>query len=79
MQQAQQQHLQPEARVHAVAQLLLAAPQLGLPFQQPRLADAPGQGGQLVAQLGRDAGELQPIRRHPRQHQIPQQAGQALE
>ena len=51
-QQAQQQHLQPEAWVDAVAQLLLAALELGLPLQQPGLADAPGQLGKFAAKLG---------------------------
>jgi hypothetical protein len=35
-----------------VAQLLLAAAQLGLPVQQAGLADAPRHGGQVLAQLG---------------------------
>jgi hypothetical protein len=41
--QAEQQHFQPQARLHALAQLLLTAFELGLPAQQRCLADAPRQ------------------------------------
>jgi hypothetical protein len=38
-QQAQQQYLQPQPRLHAEAKLLLASLELGLPVEQARLAD----------------------------------------
>ena len=78
-QQPQQQHLQPEAGLHAVAQLLLAALELCLPLQQARLADRPSHPRKFWPQRRRHAGEFQPIRRHARQQQIPQQPGQALQ
>ena len=42
-QEAQQQDLEPQPGIDAVAQLLLAALELGLPEQQPRFADTAGQ------------------------------------
>ena len=42
-QEAQQQDLEPQPGIDAVAQLLLAALELGLPVQQLRFADAAGQ------------------------------------
>ena len=66
-QQPQQQHLQPEAGLHAVAQLLLAALELCLPLQQARLADRPSHPRKFWPQRRRHAGEFQPIRRHARQ------------
>ena len=42
-QEAQQQDLEPQAGIDAVAQLLLTAPELGLPVQQLCFADAAGQ------------------------------------
>jgi hypothetical protein len=77
-QQPQQQHLQPEAGIDALAQLLFAALELGLPAQQLGGADALGQLRQLAAELGRKTTELQPIWRHAGQHQIPQQPRQSL-
>jgi hypothetical protein len=62
-----------------VAQLLLAPLELGLPVQQPCLAEAPGQLGQLGADLGRKGGQLEPLGGHPRQHQVAQQRRQPLQ
>ena len=77
--QAEQQHFQPQTRLHALAQLLLAPLELGLPAQQRCLADTPGQIWQGAAELGRKAGELEPVGGYARQHQIPQQASQPLQ
>ncbi len=62
-----------------MAQLLLAPLELGLPVQQPCLAEAPGQLGQLGADLGRKGGQLEPLGGHPRQHQVAQQRRQPLQ
>ena len=63
----------------ALAQLLFAAFQLGLPLQQSVFADAAGYGGQFWPQLGGDAGELQAIGGDASEQQIPQQTGQTLQ
>ena len=62
-----------------MAQLLFAALQLALPLQQLGRAQLLGELGQLGTELGRKAGQFQPVRGHRRQHQVPQQAGQALQ
>ena len=62
-----------------MAQLLLAALELGLPMEQARLADRSSHGGQFRPQGRRHAGELQAIRRHSGQQQIAEQSGQALQ
>jgi len=78
-QQPQQQHLQPEPRLDALAQLLFAAPQLALPAQQPITAEPLGQLKQLGPVLGGKAAQFGPIRGGYGQHQIAQQGGQPLE
>ena len=78
-QQPQKQHFQPQARLHALAQLLLGAAQLGLPLQQAGPADGLGEGGQLLAELGRHAGEFQSVWSGGHQDQIPQHSGQTLQ
>ena len=78
-QQAQQQHLEPQPRLHAQPQLLFAALELGLPVQEPRLADPARHLGQFRPQLRRHTGEVQSIGGDPGQQQVPQQAGQPLE
>ena len=62
-----------------MAQLLLAALELGLPVEQAGLADRSSHGGQFRPQGRRHAGELQAVRRHSGQQQIPEQSGQALQ
>ena len=51
-QQPQEQHFQPQARLHALTQLLLGAPQLGLPLQQAGPADGLRKARQVLAELG---------------------------
>ena len=65
--------------MHALAQLLLRPAQLGLPLQQAAAADRFGQLWQLVAELGRDAGEFRPVRSRSHQHQIAEDSCQALQ
>ena len=65
--------------MHALAQLLLAAAQLGLPLQQSVPSDRPREGGQLITELGRNTGEFQSVWSSGHQHQIPQHASQALQ
>jgi hypothetical protein len=51
-----------------MAQLLFAPLELALPLQQLGRAQLLGQLGQLGAELGREAGQFQPIRGHRRQY-----------
>ena len=78
-QQAEQEHFEPEAGLNALAQLLLASLELGLPAQQLRFADAAGEGRQLAADLRREAGELQAVRGDAGEYEVPQQARHSLE
>ena len=78
-QEAQQQDLEPQPGIDAVAQLLLAALELGLPKQQSRFADTAGQLRKLGPELGGEAGELEAVGGGAGQHQVPQQTGQTLE
>ena len=78
-QQAQEQHFQPQARLHALTQLLFRPTQLVLPLQQSGATEGLGQIRQLIAELGRDSGEFRPIRCGSCQHQVSEDPGQALE
>ena len=78
-QKAEQEHFEPEPGLNALAQLLFAPLELGLPVQQLRLADAAGQGWQFAADLRGEAGELQAIRGDAGEHEVPQEARHSLE
>ena len=77
--QPQEQHLKPEAWLDALPQVLLAAPQLALPAQQPHAAESLCQLRKVGPELGGKAAELQPARGCSGQHQVPKQGGQALQ